>query len=124
MPDDNINQQPDDSPETTAELPPEEPASFPWMMAALAGGFDLVGFVPILNFFTEPVAGLIFGLWQKTYAPNTNPLITFFVAKIIDAGTLGAAPSNIGIVVFAFIKKRAEQKLQMAKKLAPQETSS
>lgn len=110
----DLNQQSsDDDSEMTAELPSEEPVSFPWMMAALAGGFDLVGLVPILNFFTESVAGLTFGLWQKTYAPKTNPLITFFIAKIIDAGTLGIAPSNIGIVVFAFMKKKADQKLKI-----------
>lgn len=117
MPDTETDQQLDyETDETnqeagTLELPPNEPVSFPWLMAALAAGFDLVGMVPILNFFTEPVAGLTFGLWQKMYAPKTDPLMTFFVAKIIDAGTLGIAPSNIGIVVFAFLKKRNEQKL-------------
>ncbi|KKS26122.1 MAG: hypothetical protein UU87_C0003G0042 [Parcubacteria group bacterium GW2011_GWA2_42_11] len=99
------------SPESK-ETPGPEPASFPWMMFFVAALFDLIGLVPILNFFTEILAGLIFGFWQKMYNPKLDPVLTFIVAKIIDAISLGIMPSNIGIVIYAYIKKKAAAKLQ------------
>ncbi len=94
---------------TSAEhlIAPPEPTSFPWGMLCLAALFDLVGLVPVLNLITETLAGLIFGWWQKGYNPKLDPLLTFIVAKIIDAISLGILPSNIGIVVYAYIKKKA-----------------
>lgn len=85
-----------------------EEVTFPWLIFFLAAIFDAVCF-----FFppVEVVAGLIFGFWQKLYAPKTDPLITFIVAKIIDALSLGILPSNIGIVVYAYIKKKAAAKM-------------
>ncbi len=101
---------------------PPEPASFPWGMFCLAILFDafgflciflaaLVPFLAILPFLSETLAGLIFGLWQWFYNPKTDPIITFIVAKIIDAISLGILPSNIGIVVYAYIKKKAADKI-------------
>ncbi len=88
-----------------------EPAVFPWEMFCVAVLFDLIGLIPILNFFSEILAGLIIGLWQRFYNPKTDPIITFFVAKIIDAISLGFLPSNIGVVVYAFIKKKAAERV-------------
>lgn len=76
-------------------------------MLCLAALFDLIGLIPIINFFSETLAGLIFGFWQKKYVPQTDPLITFLIAKIIDTVSLGILPSNIGIVFYAYIKKKA-----------------
>jgi len=85
-----------------------EEVTFPWLMFFLAAIFDIICFFfPIF----EIIAGLIFGFWQKLYVPKTDPLITFIVAKIIDALSLGILPSNIGIVVFAYIKKKTAAKL-------------
>ena len=83
----------------------------PWLMLCVAGLFDLIGMIPIVNIFSEIIAGLIFGWWQKQYVPKTDPLITFIVAKIIDFITVGFLPSNIAIVVYAYIKKKAAAKL-------------
>lgn len=111
---------PENSEKKTAERPvaQPEPASFPWGMLALAAIFDLIGLVPFLNFFTEALAGLIFGLWQKFYNPKLDPILTFIVAKIIDAISLGILPSNIGIVVYAYIKKKAASQVFGASGLA------
>jgi len=95
---------------------PPEPVSFPWGMLTLAIFFDLIGLVPFLNFLTESLAGLIFGLWQKFYNPKLDPILTFVVAKIIDALSLGILPSNIGIVVYSYMKKKS---LSVKEKLAP-----
>lgn len=92
------------------------PVSLPWGMLCLAIFFDIVGLVPILNFFTETLAGLIFGMWQKSYAPKLDPILTFIVAKIIDAASLGILPSNTGIVVYAYLKKKS---LNVKNRLAP-----
>lgn len=86
---------------------PSEPVSFPWMMLVLAAVFDLIGIIPIVNLLTELLAGFIIGLWQASYAPKTDPLTTFFLAKILDICTLGFLPSNIAIIVYAYIKKKA-----------------
>ncbi len=93
---------------------PPEPVSFPWGMFCLAALFDAVGWIPILNLVTEPLAGLIFGWWQKGYAPKTDPILTFIIAKIIDAVSLGILPSNIGIVVYAYIEKKTAAKIAAA----------
>lgn len=81
--------------------------NFPFGMLILAGFFDLIGLIPFLNIITETFAGLLFGMWQKSYAPKTNPVITFVVAKFIDVASLGILPSNTGIVVYTFIKKKS-----------------
>jgi len=102
----------EDKKATTENPPtPPEPVSFPWEMIVLATVFDLIGIIPIVNFFSELLAGLIIGLWQKSYAPKTDPLITFFLAKVIDIFSLGILPSNIGVVVYVYIKKKAENKV-------------
>ncbi|HCX27817.1 MAG TPA: hypothetical protein DHI91_01615 [Candidatus Portnoybacteria bacterium] len=94
----------------------QESVSFPWLMLCVAIIFDLIGLIPIVNFITETLAGLIFGLWQKSYSPQTDPIITFFVAKIIDTISAGILPSNIGIVVYAYMKKKA---VNIKEKLTP-----
>jgi len=107
--------------QTQGEEP--ETASFPLLMFCVAIIFDLIGLIPFVNFFSETIAGLTMGLWQKIYAPKTDALLTFFIAKIIDAITLGIAPSNVGIVVFAYIKKNPKilgQAAKLAKFAGPQ----
>ena len=89
-----------------------EEISFPWMMFALAALFDLAGLVPILNIVTEIAAGFIFGLWQKGYSPKTDPFLTFMMAKMVDFASLGILPSNIGIVVYAYMRKKAASAVQ------------
>jgi hypothetical protein len=101
-------------PEESAQKGTDEqatPVSFPWLMVALAAFFDIVGMIPIVNFFTELLAGLIIGLWQKNYVPATDPLISFFLAKVIDIFSLGILPSNIAVVVYAYIKKKAANQI-------------
>lgn len=114
----------DQGTKNAARAPEAEPASFPWGMFFIAVIFDLVGMIPLINFLTETAAGLIFGLWQKFYVPQLDPVLTFFVAKIIDAMFLGLLPSNIGVVVYSYIKKKSLQVSQtsvgqMALKKAP-----
>lgn len=84
-----------------------ESASFPWLMLIIAAFFDLLGAIPFINFFSELVAGLILGLWQKNYAPITDPFLTFFITKIADIFSLGLLPSNIAVVVYAYLQKKA-----------------
>jgi hypothetical protein len=96
-----------DEKETKRPTSSPESASFPLGMIALAAIFDLIGIIPIINLFSELLAGLTLGLWQKSYAPKTDPVTTFLVAKVIDIFSLGILPSNIGIVVYAYIKKKA-----------------
>jgi len=103
MPEENNS----DKKTTARPIAPPEPASFPFGMFALAALFDLIGIIPIINIISELLAGLIIGLWQKSYSPKTDPIISFIVAKIIDAVSLGILPSNIGVVVYAYIKKNA-----------------
>lgn len=86
---------------------PAEPAAFPWGIFFVAVIFDIIGMIPVINFFTELLAGLILGMWQKSYVQKLDPLLTFFVAKIIDAMFLGLLPSNIGIVVYSYLKKKS-----------------
>ena len=107
----------DDETRQAAGLPPpiEPEVSFPWGMFCLAGLFDLIGLIPFINFFSEALAGLIFGFWQKRYAPKTDPILTFIIAKIMDAVSVGILPSNIGVVVYAYIKKKAEEKTAAGK---------
>lgn len=105
MPDDN--QLNSDKQTTERPITPPEPVSFPWAMITLAAAFDLIGIVPIVNLLSELIAGLIIGLWQKGYAPKTDPVISFFLAKVIDILSLGILPSNIAVVVYAYIKKKA-----------------
>ena len=114
MPDDN--QLNSDKQTTEQPIAPSEPVSFPWLMVVLAAAFDLIGVIPIINLFTELLAGLIIGLWQKGYAPKTDPLISFFVAKVIDIFSLGILPSNIAVVVYAYLQKKAQD---MKEKLTP-----
>jgi|GEM_PF-1911188 len=110
---------------TTKEptAPPEE-ASFPWGMIVLAALFDLIGIIPIINLMTELLAGLIIGLWQSGYTPKTDPLISFFLAKVMDLLTFGILPSNIAIVIYAYIKKKAASKVDSAKNPASLATAN
>ena len=75
-------------------------------MFCIAVLFDAVGWIPLVNLLTEVLAGLIIGWWQKGYTQRTDPLFTFVIAKILDAAFLGFLPSNIGIVIYAYIKKK------------------
>ena len=119
MPEETPKDQPtQEEPEEAAGAMPKEPVSFPWLMLGVAIIFDLVGMIPVINFFSEALAGLTFGLWQKLYAPKTDPIITFIVAKIADAVFLGLLPSNIAIVIFAYAKKKIEEKKEKLLKLS------
>lgn len=104
----NQDRRPEPTPTNPDSIGTEEEVTFPWLIFFLAAIFDIICF-----FFPplEIIAGLIFGFWQKLYVPKTDPLITFIVAKIIDALSLGILPSNIGIVVYAYIKKKAAAKM-------------
>lgn len=82
--------------------------SIPWLMLVIAALFDLVGLIPFINFFSELVAGFILGLWQKGYAPKTDPFLTFFMAKVADIFMIGLLPSNIAVVIYAYIKKKSQ----------------
>lgn len=84
----------------------KEPASFPLGMFLLATVFDLVGFIPVINFVSEPIAGLIFWFWQKQYSPKSNPLATLLSAKLLDLVCVGLLPSNIGVVIYAYTAKK------------------
>jgi len=85
--------------------------SFPWGIFFLALFFDIIGIIPVLNIFTEIIASLILGFWQKKYAPSIDPLMTIAATKIADIVSLGILPSNIAIVIFAHIKRKATTKL-------------
>jgi hypothetical protein len=91
-------------------IPPK--ISFPWLMFFLAAVFDLIGLIPYVNFFSEALAGLIFGFWQKIYSPKTDPVITFILAKIADAISFGILPSNIAIVLYAYWRKKTLEKIK------------
>lgn len=109
-----MSEEDDDSEEKSAEQPPATSVSLPFGMLALAGFFDLIGLIPVLNFFTDFLAGLLLWFWQKSYVPSFDPMLNIFTNKIIDICTLGIFPSNIGIVLVAFIKKRAASKTASA----------
>jgi len=87
-----------------------EPVPFPWLMLCLAIIFDLIGFIPIVNIFSEILAGLILWLWKQTYNPKTNPLIDIVAIKIVDFITLGLLPSNIATVIYSYAKKKTASK--------------
>lgn len=111
------SQEPEEEKTGPPSMPaPGEPISFPWGMLCLAILFDLIGMIPIVNFITETLACLIFGMWQKSYAPKLDPILTIIIAKIIDTAFLGFLPSNIGIVVYAYLKKKA---VNVKEKLTP-----
>jgi len=96
--------------QATATKAKPEPVTFPWLMLCLAAVFDLISLIPIVNIFTEILAGLILWLWKKTYDSKTNPLIDIVAAKIIDYIFLDILPSNIFTVVYAYTKKKAAAK--------------
>ncbi len=104
-----------EEPEEGGVSAPPPTVPFPWLIMSVAICFDLVGMIPVVNFFTEAIAAMTFGFWQKSYSPKTNPLITFIVAKIADAIFLGFLPSNISIVVYAYLKKKTASKIPAAK---------
>lgn len=97
----------------TATTPPAESALFPWLAFFAAALFDIIGMIPIVNFLSEPIAKLSFGLWQKVYAPKTDPVMTAILTLIADGIFLGFLPSNIATVVYAYIKKRAAAKVKI-----------
>lgn len=87
---------------------PQNATPFPMGMFCWAVLFDLIGLIPFVNFISELIAGFIFGFWQKRYIQKTNPLATFVIAKIVDTISTGILPSNIGIVVFAYSRKKMQ----------------
>jgi len=95
--------------DAASQTPPN--VSFPWGMFCLAALADLIGLIPFVNLLSEPIAGFIFGFWQKSYAPKTDPVMTFILAKIADIILAGFLPSNIGVVIYAWTKKKATAKL-------------
>jgi len=94
----------------TKQTKAQEPVTFPWLMFCVAVLFDLVSLIPIVNIFTEILAGLILWLWKKTYNSKTNPLIDIVAAKIVDYIFLDILPSNIFTVVYAYTKKKTASK--------------
>ncbi len=88
--------------------------TFPWLMFFVASFFDLIGLIPLINIFTETLAGLIIGFWQKHYSPKTDPVLSFFLGKIGDAISFGILPSNIAIVIYAYWRKKTLAKLGFA----------
>ncbi len=91
-----------------------EKVPIPWLMLCVAGLFDLIGMIPIVNIFSEIIAGLILWFWQKTYVPKLDPLISIVATKIIDfilgLGMVSYLPSNISTVIIAYIKKKTDAK--------------
>lgn len=108
----NRKQEKESSDQQTAAPEQTSPASFPWGMFFVALLFDIVGLIPILNLFTEFLASLIIWFWQKHYEPKLDPLLSLLVNKIIDFFSLGLYPSNIGMVLVAYIKKKAQSKAE------------
>jgi len=102
-----VEQQPNQELEKITASQSKETAIFPWLALCAAIFFDIIGMVPILNFFSEPIAKLSLGMWQKLYAPKTDPLITAIVSLILNVIFLGFLPSNVAVVVYAYLKKRA-----------------
>ncbi|KKR03564.1 MAG: hypothetical protein UT31_C0016G0008 [Parcubacteria group bacterium GW2011_GWF2_39_13b] len=99
-----------DSQDNAPKKSPSASVSIPVGMLCIAGFFDLIGLIPILNLFTDLLAALLFWMWQKNYVPSFDPMLNIFTNKVIDICTLGIFPSNIGIVLVAYIKKRAASK--------------
>lgn len=87
---------------------PDQPASvpFPWGMMFIAVFFDLVGLIPFVNVCTEIVSGIIFYVWQRSYVPQSSPLLNFLGTRVADFLLLGFFPSNISVVLSAFAKKK------------------
>ncbi|OIO48525.1 MAG: hypothetical protein AUJ32_00265 [Parcubacteria group bacterium CG1_02_40_82] len=88
----------------------QEPITFPWLMLCVAALFDLISLIPIVNIFSEILAGLILWLWKQSYNSKTNPLIDIVAAKIVDYIFLDILPSNIFTVVYAYTKKKTASK--------------
>ncbi len=120
MPEQNPQNQPaaDQSSEPTGEpITPQSTVSFPGLMLCVAILFDLVGWIPILNFFTETLSGLVIGFWQKLYmeeASLAEIVLSFVTAKSVKAASLGAGPTNCGIVFFTYFRKKAMSKIKTA----------
>ncbi len=106
-----INDTDSDEPGQAVSLDQKESVDFPLGMFLLATVFDLVGFIPVVNFVSEPVAGLIFWVWQKKYSPKSNPLATLATAKLIDLFSFGLLPSNIGVVIYAYTTKKFDRSI-------------
>lgn len=98
-----------DEPGQSASPDQKESVGFPLGMFLLATVFDLVGFIPVINFVSEPIAGLIFWFWQKQYSPKSNPLATLLSAKLLDLACAGLLPSNIGVVIYAYTAKKFDR---------------
>lgn len=122
MPDEDEQQQEQEAEESYGEIgasiQPSGPVTFPWLAFFAAAFLDLIGMVPIINFVSEPLAKLAFGLWQKAYAPKTNPFLTAIITLIADGLFLGFLPGNIATVIFAYIKKKVEEKKEALLKLS------
>jgi hypothetical protein len=115
---------PRQEPEKAAANIQTQEASFPWGMFFVAALFDLVGLIPLLNILTEILASGIIWFWQKTYAPKEDPLLSLITTKIIDFCSLGIFPSNIGMVVIAYMKKKTSAKLPSASKVSAEPTAA
>lgn len=85
---------------------------FPKGMFILALCFDVIGLIPVIDIasvVTEPIAVVIFGYWQKKYrnVDFLTILINAGVWKSLDAITIGILPSNSGLVIREYTKKKA-----------------
>jgi hypothetical protein len=92
-------------------------------MFFLALFFDIIGLIPVLNILTEIIATAIFGFWQTQYSPKSDPLLTIAATKLADIVFLGALPSNIGIVLISYGKKKATAKISGSAKISRQPTA-
>lgn len=120
MPEQNPQNQPDtNQPSEPANEPitPQSTVSFPVAMLVVAALFDSVGWIPLLNFFTETLSGLIIGFWQKLYmeqASLAEIVIALITGKGLKAASLGFGPTNCGIVFFTYFRKKAMSKIKTA----------
>ncbi|MBI4836870.1 MAG: hypothetical protein HY813_00470 [Candidatus Portnoybacteria bacterium] len=87
-----------------------ETARFPMAMLLVAGAFDLIGFIPIVNLVSEIMAAFVLRTWAFFYAPRSNPLVNIAVNKFVEIPFLGLWPSNISIVLYAYWRKKVGEK--------------
>jgi hypothetical protein len=94
-------------------MPDETPnIPYPAIMLVVAIFFDIVGMIPFINFFTEPLASLIVGFWYLTYESSSDILLNFLKNKLIDICTFGLWFSNTAIVRRAYKDKVAKMSSQ------------
>ncbi len=107
-----------EEPEQATNSAPPEKAHFPVVAFIAAIVFDVFGMIPIINFFSQPLAKLSFGLWQKVYAPKTSPFLTAILTLIADGVFLGFLPDNIAVVLYAYAMKKIEEKKETLLRLS------